>query len=115
MLTQVRTLVGSLDERKADIVSAIESVNRLAVTARQHQDSIDRALDEPAERPRLAGPPARRPGADARRADQAQQRGRPGHPDHPGLDGQHPQVAGPDPDPDSRRPGTTSPRGSAPS
>lgn len=46
VLTQVRSLVSSLDARKADIVSAIESVNRLAVTARQHQDSIDRALDE---------------------------------------------------------------------
>lgn len=46
VLTQVRSLVSRLDERKGDIVAAIESVNRLAVSARQHQDSIDRALEE---------------------------------------------------------------------
>lgn len=46
VLTQVRSLVSRLDDRKADIVDAIESVNRLAISARQHQDSIDRALEE---------------------------------------------------------------------
>lgn len=46
VLTQVRSLVQRLDERKGDIVAAIESVNRLAISARQHQDSIDRALEE---------------------------------------------------------------------
>ncbi|MBM9460942.1 MCE family protein [Nocardioides sp. zg-536] len=46
VLTQVSSLMGQLDERKGDIVAAIESVNRLAVTARTHQDSIDLALDE---------------------------------------------------------------------
>ena len=37
---------GRLDERKGDIVDAIESINRLAISARTHQDSIDLALDE---------------------------------------------------------------------
>lgn len=46
VLTQVRSLVSRLDERKGDIVAAIESVNRLAISARQHQDSIDRALED---------------------------------------------------------------------
>jgi phospholipid/cholesterol/gamma-HCH transport system substrate-binding protein len=46
VLTQVSSLVGQLDRRKADIVDAIEAVNRLAVTAKQHQKSIDNALDE---------------------------------------------------------------------
>ena len=46
VLTQVSSLMGQLDQRKQDIVDAIESVNRLAVTAKQHQTSIDRALDE---------------------------------------------------------------------
>ncbi|WP_435769981.1 MCE family protein [Nocardioides sp. SYSU DS0651] len=46
VLTQVESLVGQLDERKADIVDAIESINRLAVSAREHQDSIDLALEE---------------------------------------------------------------------
>ena len=46
VLTQVSSLMGQLDQRKQDIVHAIESVNRLAVTAKQHQASIDRALEE---------------------------------------------------------------------
>lgn len=46
VLTQISSLVGQLDQRKADIVAAIESVNRLAVAARKHQRSIDLALDE---------------------------------------------------------------------
>lgn len=46
VLTQVDSLVSRLDERKTDIVDAIESINRLAVSARTHQDSIDLALDE---------------------------------------------------------------------
>ncbi|TNM36395.1 MCE family protein [Nocardioides albidus] len=46
VLTQVSSLMGQLDQRKQDIVAAIESVNRLAITARTHQASIDRALDE---------------------------------------------------------------------
>lgn len=46
VLTQVESLVSRLDERKGDIVDAIESINRLALSARQHQDSIDLALEE---------------------------------------------------------------------
>lgn len=46
VLNQVDSLVSQLDERKTDIVAAIESVNRLAVSAREQQDSIDLALEE---------------------------------------------------------------------
>lgn len=46
VLTQVESLVSQLDGRKADIVHAIESVNRLAVAARSQQKSIDAALEE---------------------------------------------------------------------
>jgi phospholipid/cholesterol/gamma-HCH transport system substrate-binding protein len=46
VLTQVDSLVSQLDDRKADIVNAIESVNRLAISARTHQESIDLALEE---------------------------------------------------------------------
>ena len=46
VLTQVDSLVSQLDDRKADIVNAIESINRLALSARTHQASIDRALEE---------------------------------------------------------------------
>ena len=46
VLTQVSALMGQLDQRRQEIVRAIESVNRLAVAARRHQKSIDAALDE---------------------------------------------------------------------
>ncbi len=46
VLTQIAALTGQLDQRKQDIVNAIEAVNRLAVTAKKHQGSIDRALEE---------------------------------------------------------------------
>ncbi|KRB80182.1 hypothetical protein ASE01_01400 [Nocardioides sp. Root190] len=46
VLTQVESLVSQLDNRKTDIVDAIESINRLALSARTHQDSIDLALEE---------------------------------------------------------------------
>lgn len=46
VLTQVASLVGQLDERKSDIVDAIEAINRLAISARTHQKSIDTALEE---------------------------------------------------------------------
>lgn len=46
VLSQVSSLMGQLDRRKQDIVNAIESVNRLALTAKKHQASIDRALEE---------------------------------------------------------------------
>ncbi|WP_231123985.1 MCE family protein [Nocardioides sambongensis] len=46
VLNQVESLVTQLDDRKLEIVDAIESINRLAVTARKHQESIDLALEE---------------------------------------------------------------------
>jgi len=46
VLTQVETLMGQLDDNKGDIVDAIEGLNRLAVSAREQQDSIDAALEE---------------------------------------------------------------------
>ena len=46
VLTQVESLMGQLDANKADIVDAIESLNRLAVTAKEQQGSIDAALEE---------------------------------------------------------------------
>lgn len=46
VLTQVSSLVGQLDERKGDIVNAIEAINRLAISARTQQKSIDTALEE---------------------------------------------------------------------
>jgi len=46
VLTQVESLMGQLSDNKADIVEAIDQLNRLAVTAREQQDSIDLALEE---------------------------------------------------------------------
>ena len=46
VLRQVESLVSELDDHKADIVYAIESLNRLAISARDHQESIDTALEE---------------------------------------------------------------------
>ncbi|TIC89328.1 MCE family protein [Nocardioides sp. GY 10113] len=46
VLTQVDDLVSRLDDRKAEIVDAIDAVDRLASTAREHMDSIDLALEE---------------------------------------------------------------------
>ncbi len=46
VLTQVDAFMGQLDENKTDIVDAIEALNRLAVTAKDQQGSIDAALEE---------------------------------------------------------------------
>ena len=46
VLTQIDSLMGQLDENRTDIVNAIDSLNRLAVSAREQQGSIDAALDE---------------------------------------------------------------------
>ncbi len=46
VLRQLRELTGQLDSRKADIVNAIEALDRLARTANQQEDSINAALDE---------------------------------------------------------------------
>lgn len=46
VLTQVNTLMGTLDDNKAAIVRAIEAVDRLAASARAQEDTIDAALEE---------------------------------------------------------------------
>ena len=46
VLRNLRTFTGQLDENKADIVNAIEQLNRLAVEAEKQLPTIDRALDE---------------------------------------------------------------------
>lgn len=46
VLTQVDTLMSNLDAGKADIVDAIESLDRLARTAQDQQGTIDAALDQ---------------------------------------------------------------------
>lgn len=45
-LRQINEFMGRLDERKGDIVAALESLNRLAEGVRAHQGSIDQALEE---------------------------------------------------------------------
>ncbi|MEQ7848349.1 MCE family protein [Nocardioides kribbensis] len=46
VLTQVDTLVSNLDDNKADIVDAIESLNRLALAVKEEQPTINAALEE---------------------------------------------------------------------
>ncbi len=46
VLQQIRVLVTQLDNNKADIVHAIDSLNRLAVSVRKQQGSIDLALEQ---------------------------------------------------------------------
>ena len=46
VLTQLRTFTGQLDENKADIVDAIESLNRLAKAANAQKPAIESALDD---------------------------------------------------------------------
>lgn len=46
VLTQVDELTGSLDSNKADIVSAIESLNALSLAVTQQQPTINAALEE---------------------------------------------------------------------
>lgn len=46
LLRQVDVFMGQLDENKADIVDAIESINRLSIGVRAQQTSIDQALEE---------------------------------------------------------------------
>jgi phospholipid/cholesterol/gamma-HCH transport system substrate-binding protein len=46
VLRQVRDFVGQLDDNKADIVDAIEKLNRLAIGIRKEQPTIDAALEE---------------------------------------------------------------------
>ncbi len=46
VLQQLRRITGSLDQRKADIVDAIESLDRLARNANKQEDTINAALEE---------------------------------------------------------------------
>ena len=46
VLTQLSTFTGQLDENKADIVDAIESLNRLAKAANAQKPAIESALDD---------------------------------------------------------------------
>jgi phospholipid/cholesterol/gamma-HCH transport system substrate-binding protein len=46
VLRNLRTFTGQLDENKADIVAAIEALNRLALAAEKQLPTIDRALEE---------------------------------------------------------------------
>ena len=46
VLRQLRVFTGQLDENKADIVAAIESLNRLAIEAEEQLPIIDKALEE---------------------------------------------------------------------
>ncbi len=46
LLTQFRVLMRQLDDNKADIVTAIESLNRLSKSVTKQQDAIDAALDD---------------------------------------------------------------------
>jgi phospholipid/cholesterol/gamma-HCH transport system substrate-binding protein len=46
VLHQIGVLMGQLDEHKADIVHAIDSLNRLASSVNQQTDAIDSALEE---------------------------------------------------------------------
>ncbi len=46
VLTQIDALMGQLDDNKANIVNAIESLNRLAISVQDQQGTIDAALEE---------------------------------------------------------------------
>lgn len=46
VLRNLRTFTGQLDDNKADIVAAIESLNRLAIAAEKQLPTIDKALEE---------------------------------------------------------------------
>ena len=75
VLDQVDTFMTQLDDNKADIVDAIESLNRLSVSLNE-QDRRDRPrAGRPAAGARLDRPPARRPGQDAAGARRPQRVG----------------------------------------
>lgn len=46
VLDQIRSFVGQLDENKADIVHAIDSLNTLSASVREQEGSIDAALSQ---------------------------------------------------------------------
>ena len=77
VLDQIEILMTQLDDNKADIVDAIESLNRLAISVREQQGSDRRGPRGAAERADLARPAARRPGQDAQGAQPPRRRRRP--------------------------------------
>lgn len=46
VLTQIESLMGTLDENKGDIVNAIEALNRLSISVNGQTETIDAALQE---------------------------------------------------------------------
>jgi phospholipid/cholesterol/gamma-HCH transport system substrate-binding protein len=46
VLDQIRQLMTQLDDNKADIVNAIESLNRLAISVREQEGTIDATLEQ---------------------------------------------------------------------
>ena len=46
VLDQIRVLMTQLDDNKVDIVNAIESLNRLAISVREQEGTIDAALEQ---------------------------------------------------------------------
>ena len=46
VIGQLNTFIGGLDDRKADILRAIDSIDRLSATLTKNQDRIGKALDE---------------------------------------------------------------------
>lgn len=46
VLTQLRVFMKQLDDNKGDIVTAIESLNKLSITANKHEKAITTALDD---------------------------------------------------------------------
>ena len=67
VLDQIRLLMTQLDDNKADIVNAIDTLNGLAVSVNKQHDTIDAALEELPGGADLDRPAARRPGQDAAR------------------------------------------------
>ena len=108
VLHQIESLVSQLDDHKGDIVNAIESLNRLAISARGHQRSIDAALEELPSALDSIGRQRRGPGQDAAGPQPAEHRRRPGHPADEGVDDRHPPAAPPGASATSTRRGKTS-------
>ncbi len=92
MLTQIKIFTTQLDENRGDIVNAIESLNRLAISARQQQGSIDSALENlPSALTSLD-----RQTDDLVKMLQALNRlGCRRHAGHPGIEGEHHRVLPP--------------------
>ena len=83
VLGQIEVLMSQLDENKADIVDAIEGLNRLSVSVSEQTGPSTRR-SRSCRAPSIDRQAARRPGEDAAALDRA--RGRRG-PRHPGVQG----------------------------